>query len=113
MTTPTTELLRGIWGTASDDVFAVGEAGTILRYDGKRWYAMESPTTLAIRTVWGTGPTDVYAAGEDGLLLHFNGAAWTPLQSPTDRLLLQLWGVPGSPNVYSVGVVTTILKGSQ
>jgi hypothetical protein len=94
-------------------LFAVGEAGTILRYDGVRWYAMASPTTKALRTVWGTGPTDVFAAGEDGALLHFDGSAWTPVQSSTQRLLVQLWGAPGSPNVYAVGVVTTILRGSR
>jgi hypothetical protein len=94
-------------------LFAVGEAGTILRYDGIRWYQMTSPTTKALRTVWGTGPTDVYAAGEDGLLLRFDGATWTQVTSPTQGLLVQLFGPPGSPNVYAVGVVTTILRGTR
>lgn len=113
MTTPTTLLLRAIWGSAPNDLFIVGEAGTILRYDGVRWYEMDSPTTVALRSVWGTGPTDVYAAGDEGVLLHFDGAAWTPVPSPTDRLLIQLWGAPGDADVFAVGVVTTILNGSN
>ena len=33
MTTPVDETLLSIWGSAGDNVFAVGRAGTILHYD--------------------------------------------------------------------------------
>jgi hypothetical protein len=29
--------LGAVWGTSSDNIFAVGSNGTILRYDGKNW----------------------------------------------------------------------------
>jgi hypothetical protein len=113
MPTPTKELLRGVWGTSPTDIFAVGEAGVILRFDGIRWYAMESPTQKALRGVIGTGPTDVFAVGEDGLLLHFDGAQWTEVTSPSNRLLIQAWGAPGATALYAVGAVTTVLRGSR
>ena len=32
--------LSGIWGSSTEDVFAVGLDGTILHYDGKAWSPM-------------------------------------------------------------------------
>ena len=29
--------LNGIWGDSSNDVFAVGNGGVILHYDGTKW----------------------------------------------------------------------------
>ena len=37
---PTTQEIRGIWGTAADDIFAVGTGGAIIHYDGTAWTAM-------------------------------------------------------------------------
>ena len=86
-----------------NDVFAVGEGGTVLHYDGVRWYPMPNPTTKALRAVWGTSPTDVYAAGEDGVLFRFNGSAWTALDSHTTQILLGLSGRPGRQRVRRRG----------
>ena len=35
MTSPTTNTFWGVWGTAADNVYAVGENGTILHYGPK------------------------------------------------------------------------------
>ena len=32
--------LDGVWGSSSQDVFAVGAYDTILHYDGKAWSVM-------------------------------------------------------------------------
>jgi hypothetical protein len=34
MPSGTTNILLGVWGSSSSDVFAVGDKGTILHYDG-------------------------------------------------------------------------------
>ena len=36
------EFLIGIWGSASNDVFAVGTSATILHYDGATWSTMSA-----------------------------------------------------------------------
>jgi len=113
MPSGTSFLLRSVWGSGPNDVFAVGEAGTVLRYDGTRWYAMPNPTTKALRAVWGTGPTDVYASGEDGVLFRFDGSEWSALDSRTTRILLGLWGDPASGKVLSVGTTATIIEGTR
>ena len=39
--------LNSTWGTAPDNVFAVGKNGTILQYNGADWNTMTSSTTLS------------------------------------------------------------------
>ena len=38
----TTNTLNGVWGTSASNVFAVGNAGAIIRYNGTAWSAMTS-----------------------------------------------------------------------
>ncbi len=72
----TTANLLGVWGSSPSDVFAVGESGTILHYDGGQWIKQTSGTTAGLRDVWGTGPTNVYVAGDSGIL-HYDGNGWS------------------------------------
>ena len=46
-----------VWGSSGSDVFAVGNGGTILHYDGSAWSAMTSGTTFALNGVWGSSGT--------------------------------------------------------
>ena len=45
MESGTTEHLNGIWGSASNHIFAVGDNGTILYYDGTSWSTVASPVS--------------------------------------------------------------------
>ena len=71
-----------VWGSAADDVFAVGQSGLVAHFDGKTWTQQESGTRALLFTVHGSGPDDVYAVG--GLVgppavLHFDGEAWSAI----------------------------------
>jgi hypothetical protein len=110
MESGTSSLLRGVWGSGANDVYAVGEGGTVLRYDGVRWYALPNPTTKTLRAVWGTDPTDVYVVGEEGSLFRYNGSAWTTLDSKTTALLIGLSGTRGGGYVFAVGTTATIVS---
>ena len=57
MNSGTEVTLTGIWGTSYSDVFAVGEEGTILHYDGEKWDIMASDTTNKLLNIWGTQPS--------------------------------------------------------
>ena len=70
--------MHAVWGASATDVFAVGESGTILRYDGSGWTAMPSGTTANLLAVSGRFAADVFAAG-DGIVLHWDGASWEPV----------------------------------
>ena len=73
---PTTESLHGVWGSGPKDVWVVGDAGTILHFDGATWTKATAAFPLGkkpdLRGVWGSGPNDVWVVG-DAFALHFTG----------------------------------------
>src|SRR5512136_387349 len=73
---PQGNALRGVWGSSSSDVFAVGHDGTIIRYDGTAWNTVGSMTTHVLFSVWGTSSSDVFAVGNAGTVLHYDGTTW-------------------------------------
>jgi hypothetical protein len=76
-------LLHGVYAPTPDDVFAVGDAGTILHRHAGAWTQMTSNVTANLRGIGGTGASDVWAVGVDGTLVHYDGAAWTPVTGVT------------------------------
>ncbi len=100
--------LWGVWGSGPNDVFAVGDDGTILRHDGSSWSSMSSGSTEALTCVWGSGPNDVFAVGDDGTILRYDGSSWTTMSSPNALVMFGVWG--SAPNdVFAVGDDETIL----
>ena len=73
-----TERLEGIWGSGPNDIWAVGDNGTIrrLRNGASRWDIVPSPTTEPLHAIWGSGANDVWAVGDNGTILHFDGTGW-------------------------------------
>jgi hypothetical protein len=100
---PTGDPLYGVWGSSGSDVFAVGELGTILHYDGTAWSTMSSGTTEQLYGVWGSSGSDVFAVGLHGSILHYDGTGWSAMSSGTGEHLSRVWGSSGS-DVFAVGV---------
>ena len=72
--TGTTQSLNGVWGTSPEDVWVVGDHGTILHWDGKAWTSDPSVTTSSdLYAVWGSGAGDVWAVGRDVILHRTKG----------------------------------------
>jgi hypothetical protein len=95
--------LQAVWGTAANNVFAVGDSGMVLRYNGTAWTRMTTPTTARLTDVWGSGASDVYATTASGQLIRFNGSTWATVaavQAP--GALHGVWGTAAN-NVYAVG----------
>lgn len=93
--------LLGVWSVSASDVFAVGAAGTILRYSGA-WAAEPSPTTQTLRAVWAAGGGHAFAVGDGGTILRRDGTTWTAVASPTSVDLQGVWGSSPS-DVWAVG----------
>jgi len=68
MSTPD-DLLYGVWGSGPDDIFAVGEAGLVLRRNQTAWSVMQTPPTR---------PSNLRAVGDMGTLVHYDGIAVDP-----------------------------------
>lgn len=73
-------VLFSIWGTSANDIWAVGDKGTIRHIasaNAERWDIVASPTKESLRSVFGFSASDVWAVGENGTILHFDGKEWT------------------------------------
>ncbi len=72
-----------VWGSAADDVFVVGQGGTILHFDGMSWSPMASGVGpfVTLLTVAGRARDDVYVVGGlgNGVALHYDGKSWQPV----------------------------------
>jgi photosystem II stability/assembly factor-like uncharacterized protein len=105
----TTQFLRHVFGLSDREVFAVGDRGTVLRWNGLGWRAMVTPSDTILRGVWASGPDDVFAVGGAGTILRYDGVRWYPMPSPTSRELRAVWGT-GPTDVYAAGEQGTLLR---
>ncbi|KPA16603.1 protein containing Fibronectin, type III [Candidatus Magnetomorum sp. HK-1] len=108
VTTPTDKSLRGVWGLNHQHVFAVGDGGIILKFDGSQWQYMESYTQERLLAVWGNAADNVYAVGENGVMRHFNGIIWEAVDTQIQNPLTGIWGTSDN-NIFAVGGHGTIL----
>lgn len=76
-----------IWGAAADDVWAVGESGTLLHFDGDAWTREDAGTNVRLFTIAGCAADDVWIVGGfgNGVVLHLEDGAWvdvSPMFAP-------------------------------
>jgi hypothetical protein len=88
----TTVLLHSVDAVDANDVFVVGDGGTILRRQNAAWTKMTSGTLENLRAVWALSSTDVWAAGQNGTVLHWNGTAWSPVAGAPNIDYSAAWG---------------------
>jgi hypothetical protein len=114
--------LFSVWGSSSDDVFAVGSTfdghfGTslIFHFDGASWQRVTVPGDVlpSLADVWGSSSTDVFAVGLDqradpseGTVLHYDGVTWTPVYDEPGLNLTTVWGSSDS-DVFAAGFTVT------
>ena len=88
--------LHDVWSASETDIFAVGDYGTVLHYNGSVWSRMENVSTFdRLFAVWGTAGDNVYVAGENGKILHYNGSVWKVAYqyvSSEPTTFLAMWG---------------------
>jgi hypothetical protein len=105
-----TTMVTGFGGTSSD-LWAVGQGGLILHYDGVSWQ-QHSTTPVLIDTrdslgfenfdVWASAPNDLWVAGGRSTL-HFDGTTWRSVPTGlTEGVLGAIWGA-SSNDVWAGG----------
>lgn len=98
--------LRAVWGTSAVNVYAVGNAGSIIYSDGGSWEPLASPTSAILRGIWGSSDTDIWAVGEDpsssrhAVIIHSDGGPFTLVSGPGE----QLRDVHGTSDTFAVAV---------
>jgi photosystem II stability/assembly factor-like uncharacterized protein len=113
-TNPTVNDMNAIWGVSATEIYAVGDAGTILKSTGGSgtgsWKALTSGVTANLLSVAGVGG-EVYAVGAAGTVLCSSdqGVTWVTVNTGalTNQDLTAVWGAGGK--VVIVGRASQIL----
>lgn len=87
--------LNAIWGTSPNNIYAVGNNGVILHFDGITWTQMNSGTTGSLVSIIGFSENEIYALGFN--LYKFDGVNWTIVNGAPGGNVI--WGTSGN-NLY-------------
>jgi hypothetical protein len=97
---------------ASGEGWAVGDNGSILRWDGASWSAVASSTTANLYSVHCASANDCWAAGSGGTIVHWNGSVWSaPVTSGTTGTLQAISCAPLTPSHCFANGATPIFFG--
>ncbi len=102
--------LLSVWGTSSQDIWAVGGSlgnggdALVVRYDGNVW-RRTTPSPGNASSFWwvhGTSASDVWLVGERGRIARWNGTAFAEVASGTDATLFGVWAA-APDDAWAVG----------
>lgn len=111
------EVLRDVFGFAPDDVYAVGDRGTFISFDGTRWMVRYSDTEEDLYGIWGTSADDIWIVGgnvgdEDPVIVRGDEGSFRRFTVPDNDLaataLFDVWG--DGPRAWAVGENGLILE---
>ena len=114
-----TPALIWVFGFAPDDVYAVGERGAFIHYNGTVWERLDSNTSKTLWGAWGPAPDDLWMVGGNIgsgriTIRHWNGTESEVFEVDTAEYaenvhsLFKVWG--DGTNVYAVGQLGTVLR---
>ena len=92
---PIGEALKDVWPFSLTDVWAVGDHGNILHFDGTTWAPAQSNTTETFERIWASAPNDVWAVAWHKIL-HWNGSTWSTILEGSPLLGKSIWGTSSS-----------------
>lgn len=106
--------LHAIAGTGPDDLYAVGDAMTVVHYDGIGWTEVHSGAATDLRGVYvppGGDASSVRAVGTRGQLVRKNGEAWTGEQIVATSVTLHgIWTNDGLELAVGTGATISIKR---
>lgn len=103
-----------VFGTRSNDVWAVSTSGQAAHWDGETWHVVDTTFPGWLDAVWGASADDYWAAGghshdgAPGLVARWDGKVWTVSTLPCNCQVTALSGT-GKNDVWAVGSWGTIL----
>jgi photosystem II stability/assembly factor-like uncharacterized protein len=62
--------LRGVSGTAADDVWLAGDAGSLLHFDGNSWQSVDAGSAVDFASVLALSERELWLAGDGGTLVR-------------------------------------------
>ena len=83
--------LRGIWGTSKSSVYAAGETGTWLKWDGTAWTKFGPVMSASWSAITGTSESSIFLASHLGLIYRWNGTALVNVPIASSTSINALW----------------------
>lgn len=104
--------INKIWGSSSNDLYAVGNNGNLAHYNGTSWTKIESGTTSTINDAWGVfdnGTATIYCAASsffepqlDKKILKITNGKVDSVSWKVSRLIYSCWTI-NNTNIYVCG----------
>ncbi len=109
VTSPTTQTLNAVKMLSAIDGWAVGNAGTVLHWNGSTWSEYSSPTSNNLNGLALLDLNNAWAVGDSGTILNWNGSTWQSFTSPTSLKLNEIYLLSAN-NGWIVGESGTLLR---
>ena len=106
--TNTTTDLYGIWALNSQLIYAAGDTGIILKYDGNSWNEENHGYTTNLKDIWGTSSWEIFAVGSAAFILKYNGSSWMTDGGSGSENINAMWS--DDSYKYSVGEYGEVLR---
>lgn len=108
----TSQNLRDLASISASDIWAVGNSGEILHYNGTDWLFFTNVGTT-LNGIYALASNDIWAVGNLGNIYHYNGTSWSLFQSVAGQLNdvamispTQGWAVGASNQIYEFNGTT-------
>jgi hypothetical protein len=105
--------VRKLWGSDSQNVYAVGINGQIAHYNGVLWTRIESGTDLNISDIWGipdgNGGFNKYLAADNAMLKIDANNNLSRIDAESGMIIISVWGV-SNKMIYTAGAGVSIYK---
>lgn len=108
ISSPTSNQITTSWGLSATDIWAAGDSGTLLHYNGTSWTTQTSPTAAGIHTIWASSSSDVWLGTNDGKIYHYDGSNWSLSYSDVNILEVHTISGTGSSDVWAAAYSSSI-----
>ena len=81
----------------------VGDAETIIRWNGSKWFAQTSPTATLLNAVNMVATNDGWVVGNDGTIFRYDGVSWAHYETLPSGVNLYGLDLNGSNYGWAVG----------
>ncbi len=98
---PQGDNLLSVWGSGPRNIWAVGDKGRILHFDGIRWQLADTEAADYLAGVWADPSGQVFVTGYNGRILHFDGTRWYNHPTGVSNDFNGIWG-SGPDDVFTV-----------
>jgi hypothetical protein len=107
----TMHLLNDVWGNTPNNVYVVGQAGTVLHYDGSSWELMATGQMGDLIRVWGY-QARLSVADTEGNIYSLDATGWQRVGG-FDIMLFETtdaWQIPNGNLICSAGNTVWVMR---